>query len=364
MGNAYRSNSWTTTNDLKEIPNSVGAATPVPFSGYSTEHLVPRDQFDFWRTSASNMATIDRPDRPGDPFHGAVSSFFTSNMAYSHHETRQSSKLVRDQRFTDNMGADVVAVQLRLKGVETANTFGHGRLFTPGDIRLFDLSRPYTSENLHFENLAIVLEHKKLASLLPRHGNWHGLVLPDGPMVRLLAQHLQSTFAALSGLSVAEAELLSNVTTDILTATLMNALPAGAREAEHQSKAILIAIRQFIEENLHRTELGPAMIAQGVGVSRAKLFRLCRAHSESPMDMIRHQRLRRALEGIQSNTCASITELAYDLGFEHRETFSRLFKDEFGFSAQEMLMAARHGELVRPIEQTRLQRPADNQLQP
>lgn len=343
MGNAYRSNSWTTTNKIDEISGRLGPTEPVPFSSYSTYALKPSDQFEFWRSSASNMAVIDRPGAANEPFQGSVSSFFTSRMAFSHHETRHPSILKRDQSFTDNMGADIVAVQLRLKGQETANSFNHRRHFMPGDIRLFDLSRPYSSENLLFENLAIVLEHQKLEPLLPRHGNWHGLILPDGPMVGLLSQHMQSTFATLSGLPVTEAELLSKITTDILTATLMNALPDGMRDAEYHDRASLITIRQFIDSNLHRSDLSPTMVARGIGVSRAKLFRLCRTNNESPMDMIRQQRLKRALCILRSNKCTSITELAYDVGFEHRETFSRQFKEEFGFSAQEMLMSVRHG---------------------
>ncbi len=330
------------TLNVVQLLEQTSEVQPVAAVHYNTRSLPRKEQFDFWREAGQNLGVIDRPDRSGGyqaPFHGSAHNYFTSTVAYSHHETVQSSNIDRGKRHTERIGVDAIAIQLRIAGKEIDNSFGHGTLFRSGAVRLYDLAQPFWNSTAGYDNIAIILERKQLESLLPKSANWHGMLLPHGPLIRLLADHMHSALEALPHLSATDAEVLSSITRDIIAAALAGAVSTIDLEADCMDKAAMMIIRRFIDENLSRPDLSPDMVARGIAVSRAKLFRLCRQHGISPMDLIRKRRLYRAWSLLKSHPTISVSQLAYDVGFEYRETFSRQFKAEFGLSVREALLA-------------------------
>lgn len=345
MGIAQHRDQWDDTLNVVQLLEQTSEVQPVAAVHYNTRALPSGEQFDFWREAGQNLGVIDRPEDYRAAFHGSASNYFTSTVAYSHHETVHSSHIDRGNRHTDRIGVDALAIQLRIAGQEIDNSFGHGTLFRSGSVRLYDLAQPFWNSTAGYDNIAVILERKQLESLLPRSANWHGMLLPDGPMIRLLADHMRSAVSVLDNLPATEAEILSAITKDIVAAALASAVATIDLEADCMDKAAMMVIRRFIDENLQRPDLSPDMVARGVAVSRAKLFRLCRAHGISPMDLIRKRRLYRAWSLLKSHPTISVSQLAYDVGFEYRETFSRQFKAEFGLSVREALLAEKPDKL-------------------
>ncbi|WP_242157104.1 tetratricopeptide repeat protein [Aestuariivivens sediminis] len=88
----------------------------------------------------------------------------------------------------------------------------------------------------------------------------------------------------------------------------------------------------IIDANVNQTHFGPIQLAKKIHFSEAQLYRKLKATSgKSTAVFIRSIRLQKGRELIQT-TDKTISEIAYDVGFNDPSYFSRAFKDEFGLS--------------------------------
>lgn len=340
MKRTIRAEDWSDTDNVIQLLEQPYTPVPVMTNGFDTRTFAAQDQFAVWREAGTNIGIIDRPGAEVAPFRAAVRNYYTSTLAYSRHRAFDPSSLDRGDRHTAAVEVEAFAIQYRVSGTETANGFGTGRYFTGGDIRIVDLSRPLFSVNPTYDNIAVIVRKRDLVDRVPALDRLHGATLPAGGMTALLRAHMVSAIDGLPTLSQREADKLSDVTVEMLGAALSSATIPGIMEAEELDAPLLKAVRLCIEQHLHRPALSPDFIAHAVGVSRAKLFRVCRPFGR-PMELVRHKRLQRAMALIRAARTggrpATVTEIAYMVGFENRETFSRAFKAEFGLSARDAL---------------------------
>ncbi|MCB0839317.1 MAG: helix-turn-helix transcriptional regulator, partial [Bacteroidetes bacterium] len=90
-----------------------------------------------------------------------------------------------------------------------------------------------------------------------------------------------------------------------------------------------------IEENLTNEQFGLEMLAEEVGMSVSNLNRkLSALVDQTAGKLIRSMRLQRAADLLKQNA-ASISEIAYDMGFNSHTAFTRSFKQQFGVSPTE-----------------------------
>lgn len=310
----------------------------VKFSSVDTRRLPDDKQFDFWQQSMANVGVIERPDTSNAPFYGMMTNYFTSSLGFSHYKVLQHCSLDRNQKIVDESGIEGIAVQYRLKGREVANSFDHGQFFTEGTVRIVNMNRPFFSENTMHENLAIAVTQKQLMDRLPGLGRLHGVMLPDNPMTDFLKAHMASVLETLPKVNQLEAEKMSEVTLEMLAATLLSLKVPGILESDSMDTAFMRTVRLCIEKHLHLPDLGPELIAREVGVSRAKLFRKCQPFC-SPMELVQFRRMRRAMEIMKSDPKVAVADVAFRVGFDNRETFSRHFRKEFGFSARDFVQS-------------------------
>lgn len=86
----------------------------------------------------------------------------------------------------------------------------------------------------------------------------------------------------------------------------------------------------LIHEHITEHDFGAVQLAQKLHFSESQLYRKLKAVSgKSTALFIRSIRLQKARELIQT-TNSSISEIAYDVGFNDPSYFSRVYKDEFG----------------------------------
>ncbi|MCK5853114.1 response regulator, partial [bacterium] len=104
------------------------------------------------------------------------------------------------------------------------------------------------------------------------------------------------------------------------------------RDGELLSKLILI-----IEENMHETEFGVKALADGAGLSRMQLYRKLKALvNKTPHEMINAFRMERAAQ-ILVQKQMTVSEVAYEVGFNTPKYFSRCFKEQFGMLPTEYI---------------------------
>ncbi len=92
----------------------------------------------------------------------------------------------------------------------------------------------------------------------------------------------------------------------------------------------LEGIMEIVEERMDDSTFSVEDLAREIGMSRTQLFRKMRALiNQSPQDFIRDFRLKRAAQ-LLKNKVGSVSEIAYQVGFNNLSYFTKRFKELFG----------------------------------
>ncbi len=103
-----------------------------------------------------------------------------------------------------------------------------------------------------------------------------------------------------------------------------------SKNVKNSETKFLDKIITTIYENITQSDFGPDQLALELHISESQLYRKLKATSgKSTALFIRSIRLQKAKELIQT-TDKTISEIAYDVGFNNPSYFSRAFKTEFG----------------------------------
>ena len=104
--------------------------------------------------------------------------------------------------------------------------------------------------------------------------------------------------------------------------------PQSARQV---SEAPFVArFRKVLEEHMADSNLSIEDIGSEMSLSRVQLYRKVKALTGcSPVDLLRKARLERAYKLLQE-TDATVSEIAYQVGFTSPSYFTKCFKDEYG----------------------------------
>jgi AraC-like DNA-binding protein len=106
------------------------------------------------------------------------------------------------------------------------------------------------------------------------------------------------------------------------------------------NKALLMSIKEYINNHLSNSELSPEVIAKHFRMSLRYLYNLFEEEPVSVAHYIRNARLLAAKNRLQDPlNKSSIIMIALDLGFVNPAHFSKVFRDKFGFSPREAISA-------------------------
>ena len=107
------------------------------------------------------------------------------------------------------------------------------------------------------------------------------------------------------------------------------------REASPQTKFLQEAIK-IIHKNLDNVNFGPKNLAKDMRLSESHVYRKLKSIADkSTAIFIRSVRLQKAKELLQT-TQKTVSEIAYEVGFNDPSWFSRAFKEEFGYPPSEI----------------------------
>lgn len=101
-------------------------------------------------------------------------------------------------------------------------------------------------------------------------------------------------------------------------------------DMESTDELFIRALIKEIERDLSDSSLSVELLAKRTSITRVGLYKKVLAITGySPMEYIRHIRLKRAMHLVQ-NSKLSIAEIAYEVGFGNPKQFSKYFKAAFG----------------------------------
>ena len=102
-----------------------------------------------------------------------------------------------------------------------------------------------------------------------------------------------------------------------------------------QEERFLLDVKKEIEKNLSNEWYGVEDLAVSLGFSRSQLYRKLKSIcDQSPNEMIRNFRLIRAKELLEQDK-ASVSEIAYEVGYSSLSYFSKEFKKKWGAAPSE-----------------------------
>jgi AraC-like DNA-binding protein len=209
----------------------------------------------------------------------------------------------------------------------------HEAVLAPGDFVLLSTARPYVIDLPTAHEMLVVqfprrLVENKVRGLDERIGT---LVSGAGSGGRVFHDFLLSLWRQ-GDQSHADPDWQAGVATVFadLMALAANVAPAGQpfTGSSHLQERILA----LIEAQLGDPELRTATIAEELGISARTVQNAFAAMGTTPVGYICERRLERAAEMLVTNRAVSVTEIAFDLGFNDSAYFARCFRQRFAMT--------------------------------
>ncbi|MDR7304083.1 AraC-like DNA-binding protein [Haloactinomyces albus] len=255
-------------------------------------------------------------------------------------DVRASGQLVqRSPHMISLADRDYYKVGLQLRGYCVVTQDGREAALTPGDLALYDCTRPF--------ELAFDDSFRMLALMFPR-----GLLRLPSPVLaeltarRISGRHGVGAIVTPYLVSLAEqtdqvptptAQRMADHTIDLLT-TLFSSL-SGARsdDGDTVGQGLLLRVKAYIEQHLSDAELGPDRIAAAHSISVRYLYKLFENEQATVARYIRQRRLERCRRDLadHSQRGKPVSALAARWGFLDAAHFSRSFKAAYGASPRE-----------------------------
>lgn len=291
------------------------------------------ESFSAWRALMQNRFVPLRilDTNPGRPFTGEVLSRDFSEVHVSH--TDADAHLVRrDPADIADEQRRFVKLSLQLAGHATYTQDGRSCDVGPGDIVIYDTSRPYslsiTSERVRaflvmMPPAALSLSRASLDRLTARR-------IPPNSMVGQCSQPFLEQFAArFDEFSTEDGERLLRAFLGLIDAMLHSALSEMAIDDSDINR-----IQRYIDERLHEGDLSLERIARENYISVRTLQYLFHDYGSTVTQYIRRERLERCKLDLSSPAfrSESVSAVASRHGFLSAPTFNRLFKRQYGMT--------------------------------
>lgn len=279
------------------------------------------------------QVSSDHPDRFRGMIRGAgVDEVHVSDVRATDHVVERTPELIaRGDR-------PHFKVSLMIAGSGLLIQDGREAVLTPGDLAVYDTSRPYTLAFGDDFRTMVVMFPRHLVALPPdmvgqltavRISGSEGLGSVVTPYLTQLALNLDQ-FAGTTGARLAHTAL------DLVTTLFARELGLDGETADPH-RALMQQIRGHIDRHLASGDLGPASIAAAHYISTRHLHGLFQEQGTTVSTWIRTRRLEQCRRDLIDPVLANrpVAAIAARWGFVDAAHFSRAFKSAFGVSPSE-----------------------------
>ncbi|GII02658.1 AraC-like ligand-binding domain-containing protein [Planobispora takensis] len=249
--------------------------------------------------------------------------------APAHVVSRAARHVVRD-------GREHYKLSLVLRGSGVVEQAGRYAVVTAGDLVLYDLARPIRFALEDHRLLALTIP-RSVIPLPPAHvSDLVGTVLgsrqgPGRLAVSFLSALADDGDAAEGPHGAHVGEALVNVVTGAMRERLDGLPPVAGAHAE-----LFGRIGEWIERNLHRPDLSPAVIAGAHHVSVRQLHRIFQAAGTTVAAHVRARRLDRCRRELSADPrTGRVGVIAARWGFADATSFSRAFRRAYGMAPRD-----------------------------
>ncbi|WP_460775801.1 AraC-like ligand-binding domain-containing protein [Microbacterium sp. GXF7504] len=263
-------------------------------------------------------------------FHATVQGQFLQDVGMTEvvadpHVVERTRRLCEDGGATPNY-----KISLMLGGTAYLCQDGRDVVLNPGDLAIYDTTRPYT---LAFED-----SFRSIVAMFPKHlvsvdeqgvGRLTATALGgDDPLAGIVATMLREATGQMGRLSAPVGGRLARNMVDLVSILLREQLDAEPAPRQH----LIDQIRDHIDDHLGDPDLTPGSIAAAHFISVRYLHTLFQGEGTTVASYIRQLRLERCRADLADPRLAdlTVTTIAARWSFSDAPHFSRLFKAAFG----------------------------------
>lgn len=305
----------------------------------STDQVYVGRRGRFWEAAVSDLyakttVTVESPVH----FYGRIEWHRLGDIVLSDiHST--SSTINREREHIHAHGDNLIQINFQIEGTGTVTQDGREAVTRPGEITVYDSSRPYQMRFCGpFRQFSVDLPRALLRNRLgcSERVTARCLAGTSGPG-RFLYSYVRSL--------ILERDEGDPLVADHLQDNLLNLLEIALKPLEQSDPltkspdrlATLSRVKAYIIEHLSDADLSPPAVASVLGLSLRSLYYLFEDEGTTVCRFIQDARLDQCKREIEDTRmlARSVTDIALHWGFKDPAHFSRTFRKRFGATPRE-----------------------------
>lgn len=294
------------------------------------------DRVEYWRTSVCDQFVPLEVDPEAVELRGRVAGW---GIAETRLRRIRATRHSFDRRAKDIRAGDPEVLHLLLldHGRTQIEQDGRTAIMSPGDLLLYDSTRPFRFETDGDFQFTICLLPKRLLPVpesLQRNSTARVFKSDDG-VAAALAPLLTALARRASDTEPSQQLALQHAMVNMYVALMADESDTGHHPSVHLSLA-----KSFVVRNLGNPKLSPSDVAVACSISPSYLHRLFAADGITVAGYMREQRLQAAYRDLVAPSFAEpISRVAERWGLPDPAHFNRVFKTRFGVTPGELRRA-------------------------
>lgn len=304
-----------------------------PIRKYATAHIAPARRLRYWNELVDRIYSGTYVNHAGADFDGEMAEWRLGDLAM----IRPRSTPSHVGRAATHTGPERLILHVQCRGSSRHVQNGHEARLAPGDFVLGSPHQAYAIDLAAHELLVVEFPRAPLAERFAGLDDLMAQPLSAGtPGGQVFRDFLFSLWRqGEAGLDDPDWQLgVSTVFYDLVALALRGATRGPERVAGSPLRARVLAL---IEAELGNPALRTPMIAQACNTSVRTIQNLFAGMGTTPGGHVLERRLLRAAERLAAGG-ASVTEVAFEVGFNDSAYFTRCFRQRFGRPPREWVI--------------------------
>ena len=294
---------------------------------FETARIPPPDRLHFWNELVGRIYGGTFVNAPSPEFRAEMWRWCVGDL----HMIRPRSDPSTVGRRPDGSGEERVVLHLQCRGKSRHRQNGREAELRPGDFALSSANHAYDIDLINPHELLVVEFSKaELTARLPDLDDRLLKLVPGGSASSRVFHDFLLSLWQQGDQSAADPEWqdgVSRVFYDLVALAVRGAKVDSQAMPGARLRERLLAL---VEAQLGEPELRAAMLADELGVSSRTVQNIFAGMGRTPGGHILERRLSRAADRLMADPGLSITQLAFELGFNDSAYFTRCFRAHFG----------------------------------